>query len=185
MPVHHPHRLLSRLLPRLLAVLLALATTSLLAATPASAAGDDYPYRTDTSGSSERWGFTMRECVSFVAWRMEQRRHRIDNSSQGWGSALQWDETALRLGYRVGTKPVAGAIAHWNAQERSRLYWRGSSRPNATMTAGPYGHVGYVRGVYADGSASVEHYNATGDRRYTISRVKAPRYLYVSVRPPA
>jgi surface antigen len=53
------------------------------------------------------------------------------------------------------------------------------------MTAGSQGHVGYVRGVYRDGSVSVEHYNGTGDRAYSVSRVKAPRYLYVGVRPPA
>ena len=166
-------------------LLLLVTAVSLLGATPASAAGDDYPSRSDTSGSADPWGFTMRQCVSFVAWRMEQRGHPLDNDSQGWGSALSWDETSRRLGYGVGSRPVAGSIAHWNAGERSALYWRGSRRANASMTAGGQGHVGYVRRVYADGSASVEHYNAQGDRSYSVSRVRAPRYLYVSVRPPA
>ena len=197
MPVHHPSVRLSTPVPtrpsvpvparpgaRALVLLLLVATVSLLGATPASAAGDDYPYRPDTSGSADRWGFTKRQCVSFVAWRMAQRDHPLDNGSQGWGSALSWDETASRLGYGIGTRPVAGAVAHWNAGERSALYWKGASRANASMTAGGYGHVGYVRRVYADGSASVEHYNAAGDRRYTVSRVRAPRYLYVSVSTP-
>lgn len=198
MPVHHltapcPARrpapglapAAARSTARALVLLLVVATVGLLGPTPASAAGDDYPHRLDSSGSSDRWGFTMRQCVSFVAWRMKQRSHALDNASQGWGSALSWDETARRLGYGIGTTPVAGSIAHWNAGERSALYWKGATRANASMTAGDYGHVGYVRRVHPDGSASVEHYNALGDRRYTVSRVRAPRYLYVSVRPPA
>ena len=170
---------------RLLVVLLALVASLALVAPPASAAGDDYPFRTDTTGSADRWGFTKRQCVSFVAWRMEQRRHPLSNVRQRWGKAAGWDEAALRLGYRAGTRPVAGAVAHWNAGERSPYYTAGSTRANGTMTAGGYGHVGYVRGVYSDGSVSVEQYNGTGDRRYSVVRVKAPRYLYVSVRPPA
>ncbi len=175
-------------LRRVLSLLLALSASLLLVAgvgaSPASAAGDDYPYRADTTGTADRWGFTKRQCVSFVAWRMEQRGTKLANSTQRWGSGAAWDESALRLGYRTGTKPVAGAIAQWNAGERSPFYSGGSTRANGTMTAGSYGHVGYVRGVYGDGSVSVEQYNGTGSRTYSVVRVKAPRYLYVGVRPP-
>jgi len=34
-----------------------------------------------------------------------------------------------------------------------------------------------VKAVYADGSALVEQYNLSGDRAYSVMRVKAPRYL--------
>lgn len=171
-------------LRRLCAVLL-VGLSVLLLAPPASAAGgDDYPYRRSSSSSSDRWGFMKRQCVSFVAWRMEQRHSRLDNRTQRWGSALQWDDAAERLGYRIGSRPVPGAIAQWNAYERSAYYAPGSDTPG-TVSAGAYGHVGYVRGVYRDGSVSVEHYNLGGDRRYAVTRMRAPRYLYVGVRPPA
>ncbi len=156
----------------------------LLPVLPASAAGDDYPWRLDQSWSADRYGFTKRQCVSFVAWRLAQHRHPLSNARQGWGSALTWDETARRLGHRIGTRPVVGAVAHWNAGERSPYYGAGSSRPNGSMRAGGYGHVGYVERVHADGSATIAQYNGSGDRRYSVARVKAPRYLYVGVRAP-
>ena len=165
----------------LLGTVLALAATTVA---PASAAGDDYPWRLDQSWTADRYGFTKRQCVSFVAWRMAQRGKPLNNATQRWGSALTWDDTARRLGYGIGTRPVPGSIAHWNAGEAAAYYANGSTRPNGTMRAGTYGHVGYVQGVYADGSVSVAQYNGLGTRTYSTMRVKAPRYLYVSVATP-
>jgi surface antigen len=53
------------------------------------------------------------------------------------------------------------------------------------MRAGAYGHVAWVQHVHTDGSATVAHYNGTGSRTFSTSRVKAPRYLYVGVAAPA
>jgi surface antigen len=141
---------------------------------------DDYPYRGARQGTSDRWGFTTRQCVSFVAWRLAQRGAALDNRTQGWGNASHWDDTARSRGYRVTTRPVAGAVAQWNAWERSPYYSAGSSRPNGLMVAGSAGHVAFVRRVFADGSVEVEHYNSRGDRRYAVTRVRAPRYLRLS-----
>jgi surface antigen len=165
----------------MMALLVALVGATL---SPATAAGDDYPWKYDTTNTADRWGFTKRQCVSFVAWRMAQRNHPLSNATQKWGSALTWDDTARRLGYGIGTKAVPGSIAHWNAFERSGYYASGSTIVNGVLTAGGYGHVGYVQGVYSDGSASVAQYNLNGTRRYSVTRVKAPRYLYVSVATP-
>lgn len=173
-----------RLIPRLLVVLASLLATLAVTTGPAGAAGDDYPWRTASGNAADRWGFTQRQCTSFVAWRMAQRKNPLSNASGRWGNALTWDETARRLGYGVGTRPVAGAIAQWNAGESSPFYTSGSTRPNGSMRAGRYGHVAYVRGVYSDGSVSVAQYNMNGDRSYSTARVKAPRYLYVSVPTP-
>ena len=170
-----------RLIRRLIVVTAALVAMSAPFATPASAAGDDYPWRTSTTNAADRWGFTQRQCVSFVAWRQAQAGRPLSNSAQRWGSASNWDEAAVRLGVRIGTRPVVGAIAHWNAGERSPWWAYGSATANGTVTAGPYGHVGYVRSVNADGSAVVEQYNMSGNRSYSVTRVKAPRYLYHGV----
>lgn len=147
----------------------------------AFATGNDYPYRAYTSNVADRWGFTVRQCVSFVAWREAQAGRPMSNVAQHWGNALSWDEAATRLGVRISTRPVVGAIAQWNATERSAWYANGSSVPNGFVTAGPYGHVAWVKGVYADGSALVEQYNMFGNRSYSTMRVKAPRYLYDGV----
>lgn len=170
---------------RALRRLIAVAATALCMCTAMSstalAVGDDYPYRAYTSNVADRWGFTVRQCVSFVAWREAQAGRPMDNATQHWGSAVSWDETALRLGVRISTRPVVGAIAQWNANERSAWYANGSTVANGSVTAGPYGHVGYVKYVYADGSALVEQYNMFGNRSYSAMRLKAPRYLYDGV----
>ena len=101
-----PRELTMRALRRLLVLLTCLIAFSAGGLSPASAVGDDYPWRLDTTQTADRWGFTKRQCVSFVAWRMAQRGHPLNNATQKWGSALTWDDTARRLGYGIGTKPV-------------------------------------------------------------------------------
>jgi surface antigen len=140
---------------------------------------DDYPYRSQSDFyATDKWGFTERQCVSFAAWRLAQHGHAISNNDN-WGSALTWDDTARRLGFTVTTRAHVGAVAQWNADESSPYYSKGSASPNGHFTAGGYGHVGWVKQVYADGSALVEQYNMGGDRSYSVMRVKAPRYLLI------
>ena len=138
---------------------------------------NDYPYKSQSDFYAiDKWGFTERQCVSFAAWRLSQHGHTISNDDS-WGSAYSWDEAARRLGYAVTSKAHVGAIAQWNAHESGAYYGKGSAKPNGTFTAGGYGHVGYVKYVYADGSALVEQYNMGSDRSYSVMRVKAPRYI--------
>jgi surface antigen len=47
------------------------------------------------------------------------------------------------------------------------------------MQAGSAGHVGVVVYVYSDRSVLVRQYNMSGNRAYSQTRVKAPRYIYV------
>ncbi|MGB8652130.1 MAG: CHAP domain-containing protein, partial [Mycobacteriales bacterium] len=145
--------------------------------TTQSSGVDDYPYRTDATNGFDPWGFTKRQCVSFAAWRLAQHGHALSNSRDNWGSAYTWDDTARRLGRTVTTHPVVGAIAQWNADESSPYYAPGSATANGHFTAGGYGHVAWVKSVYADGSVLVEQYNLGGSRAYSVMRVKAPRYL--------
>lgn len=140
---------------------------------------NDYPYRNQSDFyAMDKWGFTERQCVSFAAWRLAQHGRTIDNKDN-WGSAYNWDDTARRLGDTVTSKARVGAIAQWNAHESGAYYSKNSPTANGRFTAGGYGHVGWVKQVYADGSALVEQYNMGGDRSYSVMRVKAPRYLLV------
>ena len=157
---------------------LVLALLSPLFGGAAHASGDDYPYRTDTTNGADPWGFTKRQCVSFVASELSQHGHRIANSTQHWGSAYHWDEAARALGKRIASTPKVGAVAQWNANERSAYY--APTGGVGTITAGPYGHVAYVTNVYSDGSVRIEQYNMSGNRSFSAMRVKAPRYLYVA-----
>lgn len=158
-------------------LLLSVLSVSLLApAAPARAYTDDYPWKSDTTNTNDSFGFTKRQCVSYAAWRLYKAGRRISNARQNWGNAYHWDETARALGKRVTTTPRAGAIAQWNAYEKSPWY---TSRGVGTMQAGKYGHVAWVAYVYGDGSVLVRQYNMNGTRSYSQMRVKAPRYLYL------
>jgi surface antigen len=138
---------------------------------------NDYPYKSQSDYYAiDKWGFTQRQCVSFAAWRLAQHGDTINNQDN-WGSAYSWDEAARRLGHVVTSKARVGAIAQWNAHESGAYYGKGATSPNGKFTAGGYGHVGWVKQVYADGSALVEQYNMGGDRSYSVMRVKAPRYI--------
>jgi surface antigen len=170
-----------RALRRLITVAATVLCLSTVLSSSAFAAGDDYAYRAYTSNASDRWGFTVRQCVSFVAWREAQAGHPVSNATQHWGSAYNWDNTARARGVWISSRPRVGAIAQWNENERSAWYANGSNVPNGTITAGGYGHVAWVRAVYADGSALIEQYNMFNSRSYSTMRVKAPRYLYYGV----
>lgn len=172
-----------RLLTRCLVLLVTTVALTATTAGPASAE-DDYPWRLDDTRSTDAYGFTKRQCVSFVAWRLAQRSEVLDNRTQRWGHARDWDNAARRLRHDIGSAPVVGAVAHWNPGETGGLYTRGAARPNGSMHAGAYGHVGYVEAVHADGSATIAHYNMSGTRSYSTARVRAPRYLYVGVPAP-
>jgi surface antigen len=170
-----------RTLRRLFAVAATVLCLSVTMSSSAFATGDDYPWASSTTNAADRWGFTQRQCVSFVAWREAQAGHAVNNSTQHWGSAVNWDNVARARGVWISSRPRVGAIAQWNAYEHSAWYANGSTVANGTVTAGGYGHVAWVKAVYSDGSALIEQYNMFGNRSYSTMRVKAPRYLYYGV----
>jgi surface antigen len=134
---------------------------------------DGYPWSRATTNAHDTWGFTQRQCVSYVAWRLSAAGRPVSNEGNRWGSALHWDEAAGRS----STDPAVGAVAHWNAGETSKAFAGGRA---GRFTAGGYGHVGYVTAVYPDGSVEVAQYNLRGDRRFSSMRMTAPRYLHLS-----
>ncbi|GAB3027691.1 hypothetical protein GCM10011376_17120 [Nocardioides flavus (ex Wang et al. 2016)] len=88
------------------------------------------------------WGFVLRNCTSFVAWRLHERngmtRFANDFRGEHWGNAENWDDVARRLGYRVDRVPAIGAVAQTDA--------------------GRVGHVAWVTAIGA-GTVTVEEYN--------------------------
>jgi surface antigen len=149
---------------------------------PARAYVDDYPWAGSAGTSADAFGFTQRQCVSYAAYRLYKMGHRINNRTYYngtyyyWGSAYHWDTTAAALHKTITHTPKVGAVAQWNAYERSPVYF---SSGVGYFTAGSYGHVAWVAGVYSDGTVLVRQYNATGTKSFSQWRTKAPRYLYV------
>ena len=67
----------------------------------------------------DQWGFVLRNCTSFVAWRLQERNRMAgfanDFRGEHWGDAENWDDVARELGYRVDSVPAIGAVAQTDA----------------------------------------------------------------------
>jgi surface antigen len=132
--------------------------------------GDDYPFRdpvgacawcsnVDAGGPADPWSLYKRECVSFVAWRMnvqmgwkEGQEYPFTPAKLGvdlFGNAAEWKNT-VGSKFKMDTTPKVGAIAWWKAYER-----------NATNIVGAAGHVAVVSAVNPDGTVLIEEYNFT------------------------
>jgi surface antigen len=137
-------------------------------ASGARALGDDYPWPEMLSrpqgGGLSPLNYYYRECVDFVAWRLNR-----DVGSTGapftyvWsnlaqGSAYSWKRAWESKGWTTSATPVAGAVA----------WFPGGN------------HVAYVSGILPDGSVALEEYNYSVDHGYS-QRVIQPGeafYLY-------
>lgn len=124
------------------------------------------------------WGFVLRNCTSFVAWRM-QERNRMDGfgnhfGGEHWGNAANWDDVARRLGYRVDGVPAIGAVAQTDAGRVGHVAWVSAIGPG-TVTVEEYNHA--VPGGYGSRTVPV------GDFRYLHLADVAPSPFLGSDRP--
>ena len=150
----------------------------------ASGIGDDYPQAQKDLpiDSIDPWGYLTRECVSFVAWRM--------NVQMGWkpgepwkfsaatvgllGNANTWGPRLAAQGYKIDSNPAPGAIAWW-----------GGAVSNGVIT-GPMGHVAVVSAVNDNGTVNIEQYNGTPPHEYStmvIPRDSPTGYIHVADTP--
>ncbi|MEH0110614.1 CHAP domain-containing protein [Tersicoccus sp. MR15.9] len=125
--------------------------------TGASGKDDDYPYKSAEPDSfADPWGLYVTECVSFVAWRMNQQMGWKKGADYpftmakmnlaGRGNAQYWRDGLTSKGYKADNDPTPGSIA-----------WYGSY---GAPGIGEAGHVGEVKKKYPDGSIDMEQYNA-------------------------
>jgi surface antigen len=134
------------------------------------AEGDDYPWpnrATDTQGGGlSPLGYYYRECVDFVAWRLNRDagstsapfRWTWSNLTPGGGNASSWAGAWRSHGWATSSTPVVGAVAWFN-----------------------YNHVAYVQSVPGDGTVVLEEYNWMGSHAYhkrTVSAGEVPLFLY-------
>jgi surface antigen len=116
------------------------------------------------------WGFALRNCTSFVAWRLRATNGLADFANHfggvHWGNAADWDNAAAELGYLVDGVPAVGAVAQTDA--------------------GKHGHVAWVSTV-EDGSVTVEEYNYGVAGGYDVRTVPTAsfRYLHLADTAPA
>ena len=132
--------------------------------------GDDYPWFSELSnnqgGGLSPLNYFYRECVDFVAWRLNR-----DAGSTGepflydWsyltpsgGNASQWKYAWRSHGWPSSTTPIAGSVAYFTGN-----------------------HVAYVKQVNADGTVLLEEYNYNSDHLYgqrTIPATDVELFLY-------
>ncbi|HEU5222322.1 MAG TPA: CHAP domain-containing protein [Candidatus Lumbricidophila sp.] len=127
--------------------------------------GDDYPYFTGPVGGMSPLRYGYRECVDFVAWRLNRDAGVLSApwrwdwaSMRGAGDAESWANGWARHGWPTSKVPVVGAVAWYAAN-----------------------HVAYVNSINADGSVNLEEYNWGGDHRYhrrTVPANEPDLYLY-------
>ena len=108
------------------------------------------------------WGFVLRNCTSFVSWRLHERNGLAGfaNHYRGehWGNADRWDDVARRLGYRVDSVPAIGAVAQTDA--------------------GPVGHVAWVSAI-GPGTVTIEEYNHASPGGYGTRTVPVGEFRYL------
>ena len=132
--------------------------------------GDDYPWFSELSnnqgGGLSPLNYFYRECVDFVAWRINRDAGSTtapfvwtwSTLTPSGGNAYQWKRAWLNHGWPTSTTPVPGAVAWYS-----------------------YGHIGYVKSVNGDGTITVEDYNQSGMHVYdqrVVPANDAQLYLY-------
>lgn len=93
----------------------------------------------------------------YCTWYAYNRRVQLGLPvANRWGNANTWDTSAQSAGYLVNGTPSVGAIFQTDA--------------------GPYGHVGIVEAVYADGSIDISEMNYSGWGVLTIGNMSPADY---------
>lgn len=136
------------------------------------AVGNDYPWadKTPDSGISPL-GYYYRECVDFVAWRLNRDagvtqapwKYTWSNLTPLGGDAIDWKKNWKAHGWTTSNTPIAGSVAYWGT------------------SAGAAGHVAYVQSVNSDGTVTIEEYNWGDDHDYntrTIPAASVDLFLY-------
>lgn len=133
------------------------------------AAVDDYPWKTSQINTLSPLRYDYRECVDFVAWRIN-RDAGVKKAPWKWtwsnlrvtnGDAIGWKHDWELHGWKTNITPVPGAIAWWGT------------------TAGTYGHVAYVQAVTGS-NVVLEEYNWGGNHTYhtrTVPISSVPSFL--------
>lgn len=112
-------------------LLLMVGSLTAMFAEPAEASGDDYPealksLASDSSSTNiDPWGFNVRNCTSFVAWRLSRLGLVFKGSyltgpngqRAFFGNAGTWAAAAKSIGFAVDTTPEVGAVAEWSAAQ--------------------------------------------------------------------
>lgn len=137
--------------------------------------GDDYPWFSELSnnqgGQLSPLNYFYRECVDFVAWRLNRDAGTTtapfayvwSDLTPGGGNGSQWKSAWKSHGWPTSSTPVVGSVAYFGSEN----------------------HVAYVKAVNADGTVLLEEYNWQNDHLYgqrTIAASDVELFLYAPPR---
>ena len=108
---------------------------------------NDYPWACcGCTSASDTWGYTIRQCTSFCAFRISQTGRPVPR----WDNASTWDSGARASGYLVNGSPDGGGLvlAQWSPSHHPAGYEVGSA-----------GHIMTVLRNNGNGTVLVEDYN--------------------------
>ncbi|ORI00193.1 mannosyl-glycoprotein endo-beta-N-acetylglucosamidase [Mammaliicoccus sciuri] len=120
------------------------------------------PDKSKYNGQSYPWG----QCT----WYVHQRRKEIGKPVPlTWGNGGDWGDNAMLQGWKVGSKPKAGAGA--------------SIKPGNFGAPPPYGHIMFVEKVKKDGGIIVSEANVKGEgiistREFTKADTERMQFIY-------
>lgn len=128
------------------------------------AAGDDYPWP-GASDTLSPLNYYYRQCVDFVAWRLNRDagsygapwKYVWSNLTPSGGNASAWKGAWERNGWTTSDTPVVGSVAWFNGN-----------------------HVAYVKEIVGS-NVVIEEYNGMNKRAYamrTIPITSVAKYLY-------
>ncbi|HEY0965436.1 MAG TPA: CHAP domain-containing protein [Candidatus Saccharimonadales bacterium] len=111
------------------------------------------------------WGMYNRECVSYVAWKVQQKTGHMPYWG-GVGNANQWPGNARGAGIGTGSTPRAKSAG--------------------VISAGAYGHIVWVESVNSDGTINISQYNeyipgrgwGHYSERYNVNPATYDTYIY-------
>ena len=106
------------------------------------------------------WDLLARQCVSYVAWKLDNQGHRVQRFN-GRGHAYQWPSTTS--GY---------------TSQKTGVPQKGSAAVIPYSANFPYGHVMYVEDVHGDGSIKISEYNFAGPGIYSERIIPAGQYSH-------
>lgn len=141
------------------------------------------PYPCWTPGCSDPWGLFYRECVSFVAWRLDRAGKGVMHFS-GSGHAYQWPHTTRNYTTQYGPNKVNPD----NGSNRGSYVATPHVGDAVVIPAGaqniPWtGHVMFVESINGDDSINISEYNFAGPGVYserTISKALYSSYTFIT-----
>ncbi|MBI4948294.1 CHAP domain-containing protein [Candidatus Berkelbacteria bacterium] len=135
---------------------------------------DTYPYKNYKPNTPDPWGFLMRQCTSYPAYRVDGLWYRNPlPPGVPRGHAMYWPAMARYRGVPTGSVPRKGAFIVWGEPGKYVNYNYISS----------LGHVAFVERVHSRTDIEVSDYNwkkyAYSYRRINPTKFGSPTYIYI------